>query len=92
MTTASTPTNAHNLPDPLEEIENDAISIASPRQLMWWKFRKHKIAVISVIALFIMYMLALFAGFVSPYDPNTRRPPIRPRSGHATVICTIVIP
>ena len=71
MTTANTPANAHNLPDPMEEIDEGAISIASPRQLMWWKFRKHRIAVISVIVLIGMYLLALFAGFVSPYDPNT---------------------
>lgn len=70
MTTATTPNNAHNLPDPLEEIEEGAISIASPRQLMWWKFRKHRVAVISVIVLVVMYFMAIFAGFFSPYDPN----------------------
>ncbi|MAU10447.1 MAG: peptide ABC transporter permease [Anaerolineaceae bacterium] len=71
MTTATTPNNAHNLPDPLEEIDEGAISIASPRQLMWWKFKKHKIAVFSVIVLVFMYLMAIFAGFISPYDPNT---------------------
>lgn len=51
--------------------EKDVIAIATPRQLMWWKFRKHKIAVASMIILIIMYVLAIFAGFFSPYDPNT---------------------
>lgn len=47
------------------------VSIATPRQLMWWKFRKHKIAVFSAIVLIIMYLMAIFAGFLTPMDPNT---------------------
>jgi peptide/nickel transport system permease protein len=52
--------------EPLQE----EVSIATPRQLMWWKFRKHRIAMVSVVVLIIFYALALLAGFVSPYDPN----------------------
>ena len=48
----------------------DSIAIATPRQLMWWKFKKHKVAVASSIVLIIFYVMALFAGFLSPYDPN----------------------
>ena len=51
-------------------VDEQEISIATPRQLMWWKFRKHKVAVFSTGVLIFMYLLALFAGFVSPYDPN----------------------
>ena len=51
---------------PQEEI----IAIASPRQLMWWKFRKHRVAVLSGIVLIILYLLALFAPIISPLDPN----------------------
>jgi len=50
--------------------ENSIIAIATPRQLMWWKFRKHRVAVFSSIALIFMYLMAIFAGFLSPYDPN----------------------
>lgn len=50
--------------------EDEFVAIATPRQLMWWKFRKHKIAVFSVVVLAIMYLMAIFAGFLSPYDPN----------------------
>ena len=52
---------------PLEEAQ---IAIATPRQLMWWKFRKHKLAVGSAIVLIIFYIVALFADFIGPYDPN----------------------
>ncbi len=49
-----------------------AIFYASQWKLMWWGFRKHKLAVISSIIIFIMYVMATFAGFFSPYDPNER--------------------
>jgi peptide/nickel transport system permease protein len=49
-----------------------ATRIISPRRLMWWKFRKHKLAVISGIFLILAYLATLFAGFVAPYDPQTR--------------------
>lgn len=58
----------------LEEVdlarEATSIAVATPRQLMWWKFRKHRIAVVSLVVLGVMYLLALFAPFLSPYDPN----------------------
>jgi peptide/nickel transport system permease protein len=46
--------------------------IISPRQLMWWKFRKHKLAVASAVFLIVAYLATLLAGFVAPYDPATR--------------------
>ncbi|MFC1959257.1 ABC transporter permease [Chloroflexota bacterium] len=54
----------------IAEIEQDRIAIATPRQLMWWKFRKHRLAIISSFVLIIFYILALFADFISPMDPN----------------------
>jgi peptide/nickel transport system permease protein len=50
--------------------EEDKLAIATPRQLMWWKFRKHRVAIASGIILIIFYVSALFAGFLSPKDPN----------------------
>lgn len=49
--------------------EQEKIALATPRQLMWWKFRKHRMAVVSGIVLIAFYTIALFAGFFSPYDP-----------------------
>lgn len=69
MNTPTTPPDVMN-PDIPQEEEAGVLSIASPRQLMWWKFRKHKIAVFSTFVLIVMYILSIFAGFVSPYDPN----------------------
>ena len=46
--------------------------VAKPRQLMWWKFKKHKLAVAALYILGLMYFLAFFAEFFSPYEPNNR--------------------
>jgi peptide/nickel transport system permease protein len=51
-----------------------ATRIISPRRLMWWKFRKHKLAVASGIFLIIAYLATILAGFVAPYDPAQRSP------------------
>ena len=48
----------------------ERIAVATPATLMWWKFRKHKLAVISSIFLIFMYLLAIFCEFVSPYLPD----------------------
>ena len=36
---------------------------------MWWKFRKHKLALVSVFFLLFLYIIALFCEFIAPYDP-----------------------
>jgi len=44
--------------------------VASQWQLMWWRFRKHKMAVISSVVLIFIYLVAIFCEFIAPYDPN----------------------
>jgi len=48
----------------------DKIYVASQLQLTWWKFRKHRMAVVSTLLIALFYLVALFAEFVAPYDPN----------------------
>jgi peptide/nickel transport system permease protein len=47
---------------------------ASQFQLMWWKFKKHRLALIGVALLAIFAFIALFAEFLSPYTPGARTP------------------
>ena len=42
---------------------------ASPFRLMWRKFRKHKLAVAGAVVIVLLYLTALCAPFLSPYDP-----------------------
>ena len=41
-------------------------------QLVWWKFRRHKLAQLAMIVLAIFYLATLFADFVAPFDPLHR--------------------
>lgn len=55
----------------IEEVSGDEkIFVASYFQLMWWRFLKHKMALISAIIIIIFYFVAAFAEFVAPYDPD----------------------
>ncbi|MCW5730229.1 MAG: ABC transporter permease [Alphaproteobacteria bacterium] len=45
---------------------------ASQWQMMWWKFRRHRIAVISAWILGLFYASLLVTEFLAPYDLHTR--------------------
>ena len=46
--------------------------LASQSQLIWRKFRKHKLAILGGVVLSIMYTIAIFCEFLSPMDPRER--------------------
>jgi peptide/nickel transport system permease protein len=46
------------------------VYVAPPWKLMWWRFRKHKMAMISAAVLIAFYFTAAFCEFVAPYDPD----------------------
>lgn len=53
-----------------EDFELDEeIYLAPPIVMTWWKFKKHKVAVISLVALFFIYLVGAFCEFVAPLDP-----------------------
>jgi len=37
---------------------------------MWWRFRKHKLAMVSAVILILFYFSAVFSEFVAPYVPE----------------------
>lgn len=45
---------------------------ASQWRLMWWKFRKHKVAVYSSVFVIALYIIALLAEFIAPYPLEHR--------------------
>ncbi len=56
----------------IEEVHGDEkIFVASYFQLMWWRFLKHKMALISAVIIIIFYFVAIFAEFVAPYIPDS---------------------
>jgi peptide/nickel transport system permease protein len=55
----------------LEEVtKEEKVYVASYAQLMWWRFLKHRLAVISAVIVILLYLIAAFAEFVAPYDPE----------------------
>jgi len=50
--------------------EEEKIYVASYWQLMWWKFRRHKMAMISAGVVILLYLVAIFCETVAPYDPE----------------------
>jgi peptide/nickel transport system permease protein len=61
----------------------DRILVATQRQLIWWRFRKHKLAVAGLIVVALFYLVALTADFLAysdPHDTNSQRTNIPPQS------------
>lgn len=52
--------------------EQEKFFLASQWQLMWWKFRRHKVAVVAAVILAIFYLTVVISEMVAPYDLHTR--------------------
>jgi peptide/nickel transport system permease protein len=50
---------------------DERVFVASQWQLMWWRFRKHKLAMLSGVIVIGFYLAALGADFLAYADPNT---------------------
>jgi peptide/nickel transport system permease protein len=68
-------------PEPFDPAEADRLTAeqerfytASQWQLMWWKFRRHRLAVISAWLLALMYGSIFISEWIAPYDLQARHP------------------
>ncbi|MEM7302101.1 MAG: ABC transporter permease [Pseudomonadota bacterium] len=52
--------------------EQERIYFASQLKLMWWKFKRHRLAVWSGIFLLALYTAVIFAEFLSPHEMSKR--------------------
>ena len=52
--------------------EQEKYYMAGQWKLMWWRFRRHKPAVVSAVFLLLMYFSTLISEFIAPYDLHTR--------------------
>jgi peptide/nickel transport system permease protein len=50
--------------------EEEKIYVASYSKMMWWKFRRHKMALVSAVVVILLYLVAIFCEAVAPYDPE----------------------
>jgi peptide/nickel transport system permease protein len=58
--------------DPAAEgAESEVKSYVAPQwKLVWWKFRRHKVAFASSIVLLFIYLIAIFVEFLAPFQPD----------------------
>lgn len=49
-------------------ITDEEYQLLSVRQLMWRKFLRNRMAVLSGVTLIVIYLMTIFAGFVAPYS------------------------
>jgi peptide/nickel transport system permease protein len=52
--------------------EQERFYSASQWQIMWWKFRRHRIAMVAGIILLAFYASTLISEFIAPYNLHTR--------------------
>ncbi len=52
--------------------EQERFYLASQWKLMWWKFKRHRVAVVSAVILLLMYASTLVTEVVVPYNLQTR--------------------
>ena len=52
--------------------EQEAFYRASQWRIMWWKFRRHRIAVFCSVILALLYLSSLVSEVIAPYGLNTR--------------------
>ena len=67
MSTLTTSSSKNTKDETLDNDLRNSFSTASQWQLMWWKFRRHRIAVWSMMMLACLYLMALFCEFLAPY-------------------------
>ena len=53
-----------------DHLEDEEVFVAGQWRLMWWRFRKHKMAMVGAVVVILFYSVALFADFLAISDPR----------------------
>lgn len=52
--------------------KEDRYYYASQWELIWWRFKRHRLALISAILLILLYIMVIIPEFLAPYGAETR--------------------
>ena len=63
-------TESTALPQGAMTDESQEVFVASQWRLMWWRFKRHRLAVVSAVILTFFYLVAGFAEFLATSDPG----------------------
>ncbi len=63
------------MPSPPVTTDNisSEIAFASQRQLVWWRFKRHRLALVGAVVVLIIYLLAAFCEFWAPHTQDSLR-------------------
>jgi len=50
-------------------VAEERISVATQWQLMWWRFQKHRLAMVSTVVVLLFYLVVVFADFMAYSNP-----------------------
>jgi len=50
-------------------VAEERISVATQWQLMWWRFQKHRLAMVSTVVVLLFYLVVVFADFLAYSNP-----------------------
>ncbi|WP_219414957.1 ABC transporter permease [Pseudonocardia nigra] len=54
-----------------DRVDEAAFAVASQRKLIWWRFRRHRLAMASGVVVLLMAFVAVFAEFLAPSTPDS---------------------
>ena len=64
-------TRARTNVDPVDEIEaSSEVQVMSQRQLIWRRFKRHRLAMIATVIVALFYVVVVFADFLATSDPE----------------------
>jgi len=63
------PVTAPKKPKPVVRLD-----LATSRQLMWYKFRRHRLAMVGSVIIMMFIVISIFPEFISPTTPQVRNP------------------
>ncbi len=66
----ATPLASERVLRPTGAKSEEKISVATQWQLMWWRFRKHRLGIVSAILIILYYLMVVFAEFLSYSEPT----------------------
>jgi len=56
-------------PGAVTSVTEERISVATQWQLMWWRFQKHRLAMVSTVVVLLFYLVVVLADFLSYSNP-----------------------
>lgn len=52
------------------DTHQEHLNVATQWQLMWWRFRRHRLAMVAGAVVLLIYLVAAFAEFLAPFTPG----------------------